>query len=216
AERRRAESPSPRHDRDAVNVGRTTHMCRRDRMSGLVHGYAASLLVVEEVTSAARAREHALDGLVQVLARYLRGPRANAQQCGLVDDVGEIGAREPRRLSGYRSKIGVARHRAPTRVELEDLGPSLGVGLLDQNVPVEAAGTQQCRIEDVGTVRRGDDDDAGGHVEAVDLDEKLIERLIPLLAAAGKAAHAGATRGIELVDEHNGGSHALNPGEQVA
>ena len=52
---------------------------------------------------------------------------------------------------------------------------------------VEATGAQQGGVEDVGTVGRGDQDDAAAHVEAVHLHEQLVQRLLALVVAAAHA-----------------------------
>src|ERR1700709_604006 len=53
----------------------------------------------------------------------------------------------------------------------------------------EAAGPQQRRVEDVGTVGRGDQDDVVLPLETVHLDQQLVQRLLALVVTA---AHAGA------------------------
>jgi hypothetical protein len=75
------------------------------------------------------------------------------------------------------------------------------VGAVDDDLPVEAAGAQQRRVEDVGPVGGGDQDDAVLHVEAVHLDEQLVERLLALVVAAAEAGAAVAADGVDLVDE---------------
>src|ERR687898_88424 len=64
---------------------------------------------------------------------------------------------------------------------------------------VEATGPEQRGVEDVGPVGGGDEDDAGACVEAVHLDEELVERLLPLVVAAAHAGAAVAADGVDLV-----------------
>ena len=61
-------------------------------------------------------------------------------------------------------------------------------------VPVEAAGSQQRRIEDVGPVRGGQHDDALRAGEAVHLGQDLVQRLFALVVTAERAC-AAARRG---------------------
>ena len=68
-------------------------------------------------------------------------------------------------------------------------------------------GPQERRIEDVGTVGGGDDHDAPVRLEAVHLDEQLVERLLALFVAERAAAPAPAD-GVELVDEDDAGGVA--------
>ena len=53
-------------------------------------------------------------------------------------------------------------------------------------------------------VGRGDDDDAAVRLEAVHLDEQLVQRLLALFVAERVAA-AAAADGVELVDEDDAG-----------
>src|SRR6185503_11856330 len=71
------------------------------------------------------------------------------------------------------------------------------------DLPVEAPGPQQGRVEDVGSVRGRDDDDALVRLEAVHLDEQLVQRLLALIVSAAKARAAMATDSVDLVDEND-------------
>ncbi len=62
--------------------------------------------------------------------------------------------------------------RLAAGVDLEDLLAALAVGAVDDDLAVEAAGPQQRRVEDVGPVGGGDQDDVVLHLEAVHLEMK--------------------------------------------
>ena len=89
-------------------------------------------------------------------------------------------------------------------------------GPVEDDLAVEAARPQQRRIEDVGPVRRGDDDDAGVGVEAVHLDEDLVEGLLALVVATAEAGAALAADRVDLVHEDDARAVALGLVEQVA
>ena len=93
---------------------------------------------------------------------------------------------------------------------------SLHVGPVDDDAAIEAAGTQERRVEHVGTVRGGDEDHALVRLEAVHLDEQLVERLLALVVTAAEAGAAMAADGVDLVDEHDAGRVLLALLEQVA
>src|SRR3712207_7646051 len=57
------------------------------------------------------------------------------------------------------------------------------------------------RSEDVRPVGRGDQDDAALGVEAVHLDQQLVERLLTLVVTAAHAGAAVPADGVDLVDE---------------
>ena len=67
---------------------------------------------------------------------------------------------------------------------------ALDVGTRHDDAAVEAAGTQQRRIEHVRAVGGGDHDDAVVRLKSVHLDEELVQRLLALIMAATKS---GAT-----------------------
>ena len=67
---------------------------------------------------------------------------------------------------------------------------------------VEPAGTQHGRVDELRSVRRGDDEDAPAAVEAVHLGEELVDD--PLAHAAAPRGSVGAPAGaerVELVEE---------------
>jgi hypothetical protein len=76
-------------------------------------------------------------------------------------------------------------------------------------------GTQQGGVEDVGPVGRRDQDDVGLDVEAVHLDEQLVEGLLAFVVAAAHAGAAVPADGVDLVDEDDRGSVGLCLLEQV-
>ena len=67
-----------------------------------------------------------------------------------------------------------------------------------------------------GPVGGGDEDDAGLGVEAVHLDEQLVEGLLALVVAAAQAGAAVAADGVDLVHEDDGRGVRLGLLEQVA
>src|SRR5947209_11503778 len=77
------------------------------------------------------------------------------------------------------------------------------VGQIDDDAAVEAAGAEQRRIEDVGTVRSGDEDDAVVRFEAVHLHEELVQRLLALVVSAAEAGAAVTSDGVDFIDEND-------------
>ena len=77
-------------------------------------------------------------------------------------------------------------------------------------------GPQQRRVEDVRPVRGGDQDDVVLHLEAVHLDQQLVQRLLALVVTAAEAGAAVAADGVDLVHEDDAGRVLLGLLEQVA
>ena len=80
-------------------------------------------------------------------------------------------------------------------VNFENLQPAGVVGPVDQHLAIEAAGAQQRRVEDFRPVRRGEQNDARTRIEAVELRQQLIERLLLFVIAAEAAGAAASGRG---------------------
>ena len=99
---------------------------------------------------------------------------------------------------------------------MQDLLAPGDVRVGHDDLAVEAAGAQQRRIEHVGPVGGRDEDDAFVGLEAVHLDQQLVERLLALVVAAAEAGAAMAADRVDLVDEDDAGRVLLGLLEHVA
>ena len=90
------------------------------------------------------------------------------------------------------------------------------VGRRNYDPPVEAAGTQQGRVQDVGTVGGRDQDHALVRLEAVHLDEQLVERLFAFVVAAAQTGAAVSAHRVDFVDEDDTRRLLLALDEEVA
>jgi len=88
----------------------------------------------------------------------------------------------------FRFTSGRQRHLA--HVNFQNLLAADHVGIRHHDLTVETAGTQQRRIEHVGPVGGGDQDDAFVGFKAVHLDQQLVERLLTLVVTAAEAGAA--------------------------
>ena len=141
---------------------------------------------------------------------------AGGQQRGLVDDVGQVGAGHADGALGQPVQVGVGGDRLALRVHPQHRAAAGEVGVGHRDLPVEAAGPQQRRVEDVGPVGGRDQDDALPVAEAVHLDQQLVEGLLALVVAAAEAGAALAADGVDLVDEDDARAVLLGLLEQVA
>src|SRR5204862_6246155 len=71
-------------------------------------------------------------------------------------------------------------------------------------------------IEHIGTIRRRDEDDALVALEAVHLDEELVERLLAFVVSAAEARAAVTADGVDFVDEDDARRVLLALLEQIA
>ena len=88
------------------------------------------------------------------------------------------------------------------------------IGRRDQHLAVEAAGPEECGVEILEPVRGAHHDHLGRLVEAVELDEQLVQGLVVLAVEA--AARAGRADGVELVDEDDRGRVPARLFEELA
>src|SRR5581483_1363384 len=156
------------------------------------------------------------DPLLELRHRDLALARPGGEQRRLVDQVGQVGPGEPRRLGGERIQVYVLGERLAARVHLEDLPATLAVGAVHDHLAVEAAGAKERGVEDVLAVGGRDQDDVVLHLEAVHLHQELVERLLALVVAPAHAGAAVPADGVDLVHEDDAGGVLLGLLEQVA
>ena len=142
-------------------------------------------------------------------------PRA-ANKRRLVHQVRKVGAGEARRAARDDRRLDVVAQRHLAHVDLEDLLAAAHVGQRHHDLAVEAARAQQRRVEHVGTVGGGNDDDAFIALEAIHLDQQLIQGLFALIVSAAQARAAMPAHGIDFVDENDAGRVLLGLFEHVA
>ena len=141
---------------------------------------------------------------------------AHSGEGGLVQDVGQLCAGRAGRGVGHALEVDVGLHGFLSGVHLEDFLAALEVGQLHRDAAVEAAGSQQRLVEDLGAVGGAEDDDALFGIEAVHLGQQLVERLFALVVAAEAGAVALFADGVDFVDEHDAGGLLAGLLEQVA
>ncbi len=101
-------------------------------------------------------------------------------------------------------------------MDFEDLFAAAHVGQRHHDLPVEAARTQQRRIQHIGPVGGRDDDDAFIALEAVHLDQQLVQGLFALVVTAAQAGAAVPAHGIDFIDEDDAGGVLLGLLEHIA
>ena len=118
--------------------------------------------------------------------------------------------------AGQRVEVDLAGQRLALGVQLEDLPAPGAERRVDGDLAVETAGPQERGVEDVGPVGGRDDDHAVGGLEAVHLDQQLVERLLALVVAAADARAAVPADRVDLVDEDDRRRPLLGLAEEIA
>ena len=144
-------------------------------------------------------------------------PLAGGEEGRLVQDVREIGPREPRGPRRDDLEAHLRGEPDVAGVDPQDRLPAAHVRPIHEHLTIEAPGPKECRVQDLGPVRGRHDDDALGGVEPVHLDQELVERLLALVVAPDEAGRAGAALadGVQLVDEDDAGRLLLGLLEEI-
>ncbi len=185
-------------------------------MAGLVIGGQLLLFFRHDHGLALGAHHDLVARILELLSGDDALAASRREQRRFVDEVHQIGAREAGRAARDHLEVDVGRERHLADVDAQDLLAADEVGVRDHDLAVETARAQQRGIEHVGPVGRGDDDDAFVLLEAVHLDQQLVQRLLALVVAAAEAGAAMAADRVDFVDEDDAGRVLLGLLEHVA
>src|ERR1700749_300414 len=213
---RAAEGHAARDYRHLVDGVSVRHLQADERVTRLVIRGDALLLVCDDHRAALRAHQNFV--LRQLEVRHvddLLVVARGVQGC-LVDEVREVCAGETGRAARDDGDVNVLAQRNLARVDFEYAFAIANVRARDDDATVEAARAQERRVNPVGPVRRGHDDDAVVRLEAVHLDEQLIQRLLALVVPAAEPRAAGTADGINLINEDDAGGVLLPLLKQIA
>ncbi len=105
---RQAERLAARDDRDLVDRVRVLEVVPDERVAHLVVGRDLALLLAEQPGLLLGAGDHAHDPLLELLLADHLLAVARGEQRGLVDQVGEVGAREAGRSGRERVELDLA------------------------------------------------------------------------------------------------------------
>ena len=163
-----------------------------------------------------RTTDNAVDCLVEGSRGDLLLVLASGQQGCLVQNVGKVGTGETRSATGNHAEVNVWADWLALRVHVQNLLATLEVWCGDADLAVETTRAQQRRVKNVWAVGGGNQDHVGLGVEAIHLDQKLVEGLLALVVSAADACAAVATNGVDLVDKDDGRGSCLGLLEEVA
>ena len=190
---------------------------RHGGVSCLVDGNAALFFLGHYFRGLFQSADDAVYGVEEVLLTH----RLAVVSCGdegcLVADVGNVGTREARRLAGEHLDVERTVRLERREVNLED-GYALGkFRKVHVNLSVEAAGTEKRGVENFHAVRGSQYDDTRVCAESVHFSKQLVERVLAFVVAAHRGIFAaGASNGVNLVDEDDAGRFRLCLLEEIA
>src|SRR6266849_3166790 len=213
---RQPERHTARDDGHLVDRIGVRDELRHQGVARLVVGDDPPFLDADDHRAPLGAHHHLVLGDLEVAHRDPVLVLARGEQGRLVDQVLEVGAREARGLAREEVDVHVLADRDPAGVDLQDALAPLHVGARHDDAAIESAGSQQRRVQDVRSIGGGDQDDALVGLEAVHLDQELVERLLALVVPAAEARAAVAPDGVDLVDEDDAGGVLLPLHEEIA
>ena len=129
-------------------------------MSALVVGGDLLLVLGDDLALAARAAHHAVGGLFQGVIGNNVAADAGGKQGGLVEHIGQVCARHAGGALGQLSYVHFLCQRLILRMHAQDLLASGKIRVGDRNLAVKAAWAQQRRVQDIGAVGGGDEDNS--------------------------------------------------------
>ena len=163
-----------------------------------------------------RASHHAKAGFLQLETADRHFLVARRQDGGLVQEIGEVGAREAGRLPRDNVEIDVLGEWLVGGVEAQDGATAIEVGGVDRDPPIEAAGAEQRRVEHVRAVGGRNHDHGTVGIEAVHLDQQLVEGLFAFLVSADLRAATPAAERVDLIEKDDARCVFLGVLEEVA
>ena len=170
-------------------------------VTALVVGNRGALGLGHHATLALRSGNHALHRFLDLVHRDHGTMTASGQQRRLVEQVRQIGTSKANGHLGELLKLNVLVHRLILGMHAQDLLAALYVRTIDRDLAVKATGAQQCRVQNIGAIGRGDQDDRLAFLETVHLDQQLVERLLALVVTAAQASSALTSHSLDLIDE---------------
>src|SRR6185437_15746021 len=213
---REPERTSARHDRDLVKRIVSLHLDRADRVTTFMVCRQLALGVLHHHRLALGAEHDLVLGIFEVDHVHLVMIASCSEQRAFVHEIGKVGTRHAWSSACEREDVDVIGNRLVAHVNAKDSLAAAQVRRVDDDLTIEAARAKQRRVQNVGAIGRRDQNHAFVGLEAVHLDEKLVERLLALVVPAAQACAAMASDRIDLVDEDDARSVSLALLEEIA
>src|SRR3989344_1236478 len=204
------------YDRNLLHRIGVLQACGHQRMTGLVVRGDLLFFVRDDAALAFGAEDHFLDRIEELLLadRFFVLPGRRDRR--LVHKIRKVRSGEARGANRDAAQVDACVELLAARVDREDRLAVVDVGKVEDHAPVEAAGAEERRIENIGPVRRRKHNDLRIAVETVHLDEDLVQGLFALVVPAAQPSAPLAAHRVYLIDEENGRGGALRGLEGVA
>ena len=152
-----------------------------------------------------------LKGHQQIFLIHCLPALPHRPQRGFVDEVGKVSAHSAGGGLGQFAQIHILGQLDLPGMNFQGVQSALQIGLVNNDAPVKAAGSQQRFIQNFGPVCGCQDHDALGGVETVDLTQQGVQGLVVI----AQTLVAPVTHRVDLIDEDDAGRHLGSLLEQV-
>ena len=211
-----AQSLAAADDRNLMNRIGVLQDVTHQSVTALMIGNRGALGLGHHATLALRSGNHALHRLLDLVHRDHGTMAASGQQRRFVEQVCQIGTGKANGHLGELLKLNVLVHRLILGMYAQDLLATLYVRTVDRDLTIKTTGAQQCRIQNIGAIGCGDQDDRLAFLKTVHLDQQLVERLLALVVTAAQTGSALTSHGIDLVNKDDRRSLRLGLLKEVA
>ena len=154
-----------------VTVG---NLERHQRVASLMVRRGFPLGVREDQAPALDAQHDLVLGILEVPHVDLPLVPPGGKQGRFVGEVGQIGPGHPRRPLGQHTQTDVWCQRNLPGMDTQDTLAAADVRQVHYYLAVEPSRTQQCRVEHIGPVGRGEENDSVIRFEPVHLHQQLV------------------------------------------
>ena len=187
-----------------------------DSVAGFVVSGDFSFLFADLVTSSFRTVADFFAGFFQIGHGNGLSVSTSGQKCCFIQQVCDVCTGEARYFLRNGFQIHIRFQRFVLCMDFQDRDTAAEVRTTYHDATVKAAGTKQCRIQNIRTVRCRQSDDAFIGAEAIHFDQELVQCLFAFVMAAAKAAATLTPHRIDFIDEDDAWCILLRLRKEVA
>ncbi len=144
-------------------------------------------------------------GFFKIRHLYARFIFTGCDQSSFIYQICQVRTAETGSTPGNQLQKHIVGQRYFGGVYFQNLRPAFDIRKINRHLAVKPAGTQQSRIQNVGTVCCGNDDHRFVGFKAVHLHQKLIQGLFPFIVSTAQSGTAMPAYRVYLVNKSDAG-----------
>ena len=170
-------------------------------MSNLVIGYDSALLRAEDSVFLFLTYQNDFHSFQKIFLGYCAAPVFNCKDCSLIDHICKIGTYCSGSCKCDVLEIYGLIQMYISGMYFQDLDSSFQIRTVNDHSSVKTSRSQKCRVKNLRTVGRCQDQKSLGSVKTIHLGKKLIQSLLTLIIAAAIMRITALTDCIDLIDK---------------